>query len=96
MGSDNSKPDHRLLATSVTTRIDVPREQLCAAGAPSAITVAAIMENETRDETMRLQDQLLRTFDVELLLTKHLTLPDVFSADFTKEGGASLINWQAA
>jgi hypothetical protein len=91
MGSDNSKPDHRLLATSVTTRIDVPRERLCAAGAPSAITVAAIMENETRDETMRLQDQLLRTFDVELLLTKHLTLPDVFSADFTKEGGASLI-----
>jgi hypothetical protein len=91
MDSDKSKPDHRLLATSVTTRIDVPREQLCAAGAPSAVTVAAIMENETRDEAMRLQDQSLRAFDVEALLTKQLTLPDMFSADFTKEDGASLI-----
>src|SRR6185437_895961 len=53
--------------------------------------VAAIMENETRDETLRLQDQSLRAFDVEVLLTKHLTLPDVFSADFTREDGASLI-----
>ena len=91
MDKDTSKPEHRLLATSVTTCVDVPREQLPAAGAPSAITVAAIMENETRDETMRLQDQSLRAFDVEVLLTKHLTLPDVFSADFTKEDGASLI-----
>jgi hypothetical protein len=91
MDKDTSKPEHRLLATSVTNRVDVPREQLGAAGAPSAVTVVAIMENETRDETMRLQDQSLRAFDVEVLLTKHLTLPDVFSADFTKEDGASLI-----
>ena len=91
MDKDTSKPEHRLLATSVTTRVDVPREQLPAAGAPSAITVAAIMENETRDETLRLQDQSLRAFDVEVLLTKHLTLPDTFNADFTKEDGASLI-----
>ena len=91
MDKDISKPEHRLLATSVTTRVDVPREQLGAAGAPSAITVAAIMENETRDETMRLQDQSLRSFDVEVLLTKQLTLPDTFNAGFTKEDGASLI-----
>ena len=44
----------------VTTRIDVPRDKLCAAGAPSAVTVVAVMEIETRDETMRLQDQPLR------------------------------------
>ena len=49
------------------------------------------MENETRDETMRLQDQSLRPFDVEVLLTKHLTLPDTFNAGFTKEDGTSLI-----
>ncbi len=91
MDKDTSKPEHRLLATSVTTRVDVPRERLGAAGAPSAVTIVAIMENETRDETLRLQDQSLRAFDVEVLLTKHLTLPDVFSADFTREDGASLI-----
>ncbi len=91
MDKDTSKPEHRLLATSVTTRVDIPREQLPAAGAPSAITVAAIMENETRDGTMRLQDQSLRPFDVEVLLTKHLTLPDTFNAGFTKEDGTSLI-----
>ena len=91
MDKDTSKPEHRLLATSVTTRVDVPREQLGAAGAPSAVTVVAIMENETRDETMRLQDQSLRPFDVEVLLTKHLTLPDTFNAGFTKEDGTSLI-----
>ena len=49
------------------------------------------MENETRDETLRLQDQSLRAFDVEVLLTKHLTLPDTFNAGFTKEDGTSLI-----
>ena len=49
------------------------------------------MPNETRDETMRLQDQSLRSFDVEVLLTKHLTLPDTFNAGFTKEDGTSLI-----
>jgi hypothetical protein len=91
MDKHTSKPDHRLLATSVTTRVDIPREQLVAAGAPSAVTVVAIMENETRDETMRLQDQSLRPFDVEVLLTKHLTLPDIFNAGFTKEDGTSLI-----
>ena len=91
MNNDISKPEHRLLATSVTTRVDVPREQLGAAGAPSAVTVVAIMPNETRDETMRLQDQSLRPFDVEVLLTKHLTLPDTFNAGFTKEDGTSLI-----
>ena len=91
MDKDTSKPEHRLLATSVTTCVDVPREQLGAAGAPSAVTVVAIMENETRDETMRLQDQSLRPFDVEVLLTKHLTLPDTFNAGFTKEDGTSLI-----
>ena len=91
MDKDTAKPEHRLLATSVTTCVDLPREQLGAAGAPSAVTVVAIMENETRDETMRLQDRSLRAFDVEVLLTKHLTLPDIFSAGFTKEDGTSLI-----
>ena len=91
MDKDTSKPEHRLLATSVTTCVDVPREQLGAAGAPNAVTVVAIMENETRDETMRLQDQSLRPFDVEVLLTKHLTLPDTFNAGFSKEDGTSLI-----
>ena len=91
MDKDTAKPEHRLLATSVTTRVDLPREQLGAAGAPSAVTVVAIMENETRDETMRLQDRSLRAFDVELLLTKHLTLPDTFNAGFTKDDGTSLI-----
>jgi hypothetical protein len=91
MDKDTSKPEHRLVATSVTTRVVVPREQLGAAGAPSAVTVVAIMENETRNETMRLQDRSLRAFDVEVLLTKHLTLPDIFSASFTKEDGTSRI-----
>jgi hypothetical protein len=91
MNNDIPKPEHRLLAQSVTNRVDIPRARLCAAGAPSAITVVANMENETRDETKRLQDQSLRAFDVEVLLTKHLTLPDTFNADFTREDGASLI-----
>ena len=76
MNNDISKPEHRLLAQSVTNRVVIPREQLSAAGAPSAVTVVSVMENETRDETKRLQDQSLRAFDVEVLLTKHLTLPD--------------------
>src|SRR5271166_1405760 len=91
MDKDISKPEHRLLAKSVTNRVDIPRERLGAAGAPSAVTVVAVMENETRAETMRLQDQSLRAFDVEVLLTKHLTLPDSFNAGFTKEDGTSLI-----
>jgi hypothetical protein len=49
------------------------------------------MENETRDDTMRLEDHSLRAFDVEVLLTKNLTLPDTFNADFTKEDGMSLV-----
>ena len=91
MSNDILKTEHRLLAQSVTNAVVVPREQLSAAGAPSAVTVVAIMENELRDETMRLQDQSLRNFDVEVLLTKQLTLPDAFNADFTREDGASLI-----
>ena len=91
MDKDTSKPAHRLVAASVTTRVDVPREELGAAGAPSALTVVALMENETRDDTMRLKDQSLRMFDVEVLPTKHLTLPDTFNAGITKEDGTSLI-----
>jgi hypothetical protein len=54
MDKDMSKPEHRLLAKSVTNGVDVSRELLGAAGAPSAVTVVAVMENETRDETIRL------------------------------------------
>jgi hypothetical protein len=86
-----SKSEHRLLAKSVTNRVDVSREQLGPAGAPSAITVVAIMKNETRDEMMRLQDRSLRAFDVEVLLTKQLMPPETFNASFTKEDGAALI-----
>ena len=91
MDKDISKPDHRLIAKSVTNRVDLPRGALPASGAPNAITVVAIAENETRDEAARLQDRSIRMFDVEVLLTKQLTLPDTFNADFTKEDGTSLI-----
>jgi hypothetical protein len=88
---DISRPEHVLLAKSVTNSVEVSRAVLPAPGAPNAITVVAIMENETRDEAIRLQDRSLRMFDVEVLLTKQLTLPDKFNGDFTKEDGASLI-----
>jgi hypothetical protein len=51
----------------------------------------AITKNETRDDDARLQDQSLRMFDVEVLLTKQLTLPDKINSAFTKEDGASLV-----
>jgi hypothetical protein len=41
-----STPEHRPLAQSVTNRVDVPRRQLAAPGAPSAITVVAIIERD--------------------------------------------------
>ncbi len=53
------------------------------------------MENESRDDNVRLQDKSLRLFDVELLLTKELTLPNAFNGAFTKEDGASFIKFAA-
>jgi hypothetical protein len=90
---DRSKytPDHLLLARAVTNQVEIPRAELPAPGAPNAITIVTIMENETRDDAQRLQDRSLRMFDVEVLLTKQLTLPDAFTAAFTKEDGTSLI-----
>lgn len=82
-------PEHHLIMKVVQNR--APRAQLGAPGAPRAITILAIMENETRDDNARLQDQSLRMFDVEVLLTKQLTLPDTLNSAFTKEDGASLV-----
>jgi hypothetical protein len=84
-------PEHHLIMKVVQNRADIPRAQLGAPGAPRAITILAIMENETRDDNARLQDQSLRMFDVEVLLTKQLTLPDTLNSAFTKEDGASLV-----
>jgi hypothetical protein len=86
-----SMPEHHLIMKVVQNRADIPRAQLGAPGAPRAITILAIMENETRDDNARLQDQSLRMFDVEVLLTKQLTLPDTLNSAFTKEDGASLV-----
>jgi hypothetical protein len=83
--------DHRLLAKSVVNRIDIPRDRLIAPGAPGVITVLALMENETREDANRLRDRSLRVFEMELLLTKQMTLPDVFNCNFTREDGASFI-----
>jgi hypothetical protein len=86
-----SMAKHQLIMKAVKNRAEIPREQLGAPGAPRAITILAIMENETRDDNVRLQDQSLRMFDVEVLLTKQLTLPDAINSAFTKEDGSSLI-----
>ena len=86
-----SKPEPRLIMKSVKNRAEIPLGKLGAPGAPKAINIVAIMENETRDDKARLQDQSLRMFNVELLLTKQLTVPDTFNSDFTKEDGTSFI-----
>jgi hypothetical protein len=86
-----SKPEHHLIMKSVKNRAEIPRGKLGAPGAPTAINIVAIKENETRDDKARLQDQSLRMFNVELLLTKQLTVPDTFNSDFTKEDGTSFI-----
>src|SRR5262245_54122765 len=82
---------HRLFMKSAKGRAEIPRAELGAPGAPRAITLLAITKNETRDDGARLQDQSLRMFDVEVLLTKQLTLPDKINSAFTKEDGASLV-----
>jgi hypothetical protein len=84
-------PEYHLIMKSVMNRADIPREKLGAPGAPREITIVARMENETRDDKARLQDRSLRMFDVEVLLTKQLTLPDNLNFAFTKEDGTSLI-----
>jgi len=76
---------------SVENRAEIPRGKLGAPGAPKAINIVAIKENETRDDKARLQDQSLRMFNVEVLLTKQLTVPDTFNSAFTKEDGTSFI-----
>jgi hypothetical protein len=76
---------------SVENHAEFPRGQLGAPGAPKALNIVAIMEKETRDDQARLRDQSLRIFNVEVLLTKHLTAPDSFNANFTKEDGTSFI-----
>ncbi|MGQ0443949.1 MAG: methylamine utilization protein MauJ [Beijerinckiaceae bacterium] len=86
-----SMPAHHLIMKTAENWAEIPREQLGAPGAPRAITILAIMENETRDDSARLQDQSLRTFDVEVLLTKQLTFPDTINGAFTKEDGTSLV-----
>jgi len=82
---------HRLIMKSAKGRVEIPRAQLGAPGAPRAITFLPITKNETRDDDARLQDQSLRMFDVKVLLTKQLTLPDTIKSAFTKEDGASLV-----
>jgi hypothetical protein len=82
---------HRLVMKSLEHRAEIPRDQLGAPGAPTALNVVAIMENETRDDKARLLDQSLRMFNVEVLLTKEMTVPDAIIGDFTKEDGASFI-----
>jgi hypothetical protein len=89
------KPEHHLVAQSVENRAEIPRGKLVAPGAPGAITILAIMKNEARDDNARLHDQSFRLFDVEVLLTKQVTLPDTFNGAFTKEDGASLIKLTA-
>jgi hypothetical protein len=76
---------------SVKNRAEIPRGKLGAPGAPKAINIVAIKENETRDDKARLQDDSYRMFNVELLLTKQLMVPDTFNSDFTKEDGTSFV-----
>jgi hypothetical protein len=86
-----SSSEYRLLKREVENRMEIPVGQLSAPGAPFMIVPVAQSENETRNDKARLQDQSMRIFNVEYLLTKQLTLPNEFNFDFTKEDGASLI-----
>ena len=82
---------HELIATTEGPGVELALDKMPAAGALGQLTVLAIMENETRDNNSRLNDQLNRPFLIRLILSKQITFPDRLSYNFTRNDGASYV-----
>jgi hypothetical protein len=82
---------HELIATTEGPGVELALDKMPAAGALGQLTVLAIMENETRDNNSRLNDQLNRPFLIRFILSKQITFPDRLSYNFTRNDGASYV-----
>lgn len=82
---------HKLIANSDGTSLEIPMDDLGAAGAPSALFVCAEFQDDIHSDAERLQDVSLRAFQVEVQLTKSLSLPEHVNGAFGAEDGGSLI-----
>jgi hypothetical protein len=91
MASPMTTKKHELIAVTDGPGVELALDKMPVAGALGQLTVLAIMENETRDNDARLNDQSSRPFLIRLILSKQTTFPDKLNYNFTRNDGASYV-----
>jgi hypothetical protein len=82
---------HELIATTESPHVELSLDKMPAVGALGQLTVLAMMENETRDNNARLNDQSNRPFLIRLILSKQNKFPDRLNYSFTRNDGDSYV-----